>query len=193
MQGFGLAENDKTFDLLLAAYGENHRHYHTADHVTACLRHLDSARECAQKPCEVELALWFHDAIYKPLASNNELKSANWAKKFLEQNKVLPTTNTRVYDLILATLHNAPARTADQALLVDIDLSILGAPSACYDDFEAAIRAEYRWVPLFLYRKKRREVLQGFLARKRIYTNDQFFDSLEAQARANLRRALEYL
>ena len=56
--------------------------------------------------------------------------------------------------------------------------------------FDRAIREEYCWVPGFLYRRKRAEVLQGFLDRPAIYVTPALQERFETQARANLERAL---
>ena len=190
MQAFGFEQHEKTLSSLLAAYSEKHRYYHTAEHIAACLRHLDSAVKFAQAPTEIELALWFHDAIYVPRKSDNEYQSAKWASAFLHQHRASQEVIDRVFHLVMATQHNSPASTSDEALLVDIDLSILGASSSVYANFEKAIRKEYKWVPYFLYKKKRKEVLEQFLRRKRLYTHRYFFDLLEEQARSNLTHAI---
>lgn len=61
---------------LLAAYGEPHRAYHTVQHLTECFAHLDSSPRGPRDPASVELALWFHDAIYDTKAADNEARSA---------------------------------------------------------------------------------------------------------------------
>ena len=76
------------------------------------------------------------------------------------------------------------------ALVVDIDLSILGRPPAAFDAFDQAIRKEYAWVPGFLYRQKRRQLLQHLLDRPVLYAIPALRDRFEASARANLERAL---
>jgi predicted metal-dependent HD superfamily phosphohydrolase len=76
-------------------------------------------------------------------------------------------------------------------LLVDIDLSILGAPRPRFDEYEAQVRAEYGWVPGFLFRRKRREILAEFLARNPIYNTPRLRESLEGRARENLAYSLE--
>jgi predicted metal-dependent HD superfamily phosphohydrolase len=88
------------------------------------------------------------------------------------------------------TLHANPHRTPDEALLIDIDLSILAAEPARFDAYEQAIRAEYARVPTFIYRAKRRRVLEKFLARERLYVTAACHDQFEASARANLARSI---
>ena len=90
----------------------------------------------------------------------------------------------------MATLHTSRCESRDEQLIVDIDLSILGCPEAVYEDFERNVRKEYKWVPGFIYRKKRKEILNSFLDRDRIYVNDFFFEKFEQQARINIQKAL---
>lgn len=193
MVALGISDEAECFDALLAAYSEKHRHYHTTKHIDHCLRELDSALSLAQQPAEVELALWFHDAIYDPHSSKNEERSADWACELLERHQARADRVERVRTHILATRHEAVASDPDSRLVVDIDLSILGVDEAAYAEFEANVRQEYRWVPAILFRRKRAEILESFLARPRIYTTDLFRDRYEARARINLGRAIEAL
>ena len=193
MQSCEFTDNTETYNALLVAYTHKTRHYHSSKHIDACLHHLDKVRYLTLYPSEVELALWFHDAIYVARKSNNELESANWAKAFLVKNSAESEVIERVFNLVMATLHCAPTRTLDESLLVDIDLSILGSAEEIYNEFETAIRLEYKWVPYFLYKRKRIELLQGFLNRERIYTHNYFYDALEVQARMNIKRSIAML
>lgn len=190
MQSFGISTNESTYQALQDAYSETHRRYHTAEHIKATLRHLDTAVTLAKDVHEVEMALWFHDAVYKPLSATNEFDSAVWAVEFLSNNGVSEDRVERVRSLIMATVHTAQTQGNDQLLLVDIDLSILGAKKMVYDQFEKDVRYEYKWVPYFIYKKKRKEVLVSFLKRERIYQNDFFYSRLEEQARDNLERVI---
>jgi len=193
MAAWNFAPNRETFDSLVAAYSERGRYYHTAEHVSACLRHLDACAHALEFPREVEIALWFHDAVYKPFSGDNEKASADWAASFLTAQEATEEQVARVHDLIMVTEHNAPVRTRDEAVLVDIDLSILGADARTYEVFESAIRKEYRRVPPMIYRRKRAEILRGFMRRPKIFTSTCFPEDIERQARTNLARAISRL
>lgn len=181
------------FAALLARLAEPHRAYHTLRHVKECLAHLDSARHCCEHPAEVALALWFHDAVYDPQRHDNEALSAAWAGRVLGQAGIPAKTTGRVRNLVLATQHDSLPENADARVIVDIDLAILGAETARFDEYESQIRQEYAWVADADFRRGRAQIVQGFLQRPRIYATDFFHGRLEAQARANLERALSAL
>lgn len=190
MKIFRLKPNEETYLGLVKAYSEKHRHYHTVEHVEATLKHLDCIIDIAEKAEEIELALWFHDAVYKPFSATNEIDSAEWAAGFLFRNNVPQVIIDRIHRLIMATLHTAEFDSQDEFLIADIDLTILGAPEDVYYIYEMAVRKEYRRVPKFLYKKKRKEILQSFLDRDRIYHHQYFYERLEGQARINLGNAI---
>jgi predicted metal-dependent HD superfamily phosphohydrolase len=93
----------------------------------------------------------------------------------------------------MATKHHPLTSDADTALMLDIDLSILGRCPDRFTEYTEQIRREYSWVPEPLYREKRTEILEGFLRRKRIYQTGEFAGRLEGQARANLLQAVQSL
>jgi predicted metal-dependent HD superfamily phosphohydrolase len=178
---------------LLRAWDEPQRHYHTLQHLGECLTLFDTLRMHAEQPADIELALWFHDAIYDVQGHDNEARSAQWAAEALATGGVDAPRCQRVHDLITATCHTALPASPDQALLVDIDLAILGAPAARFAEYTRQIRAEYAWVPAEVYAVKRRAVLQGFLDRKAIYTTPAVAQRLEQHARDNLVKAISSL
>jgi predicted metal-dependent HD superfamily phosphohydrolase len=178
---------------LLAAWREPHRRYHTLQHLAECVAAFAATRGLAQRPGEVELALWFHDAIYDVHRHDNEARSADWARDALAGAGAAAGAATRVHELVLATRHAAAAQTPDAKLLVDIDLGILGAPALRFAQYEAQIRDEYAWIDDATFRRRRREVLTGFLARPTIYATDHFRTLLETAARANLERSIAQL
>jgi len=193
MKSFDIDPNEYTYSALVKLYSEKHRYYHTGEHIAATLRQLDNVLELAEKPAEIELALWFHDAIYKPFSTTNELDSAHLAEDFLINNSVSSEVSDRVHGLIMATCHTAIQNGRDESLIIDIDLTVLGALDDIYQTFEETVRKEYRLVPSLIYKKKRKEVLCSFLERDRIYQNNYFFEERERQARINLTNAISVL
>lgn len=175
---------------LWLAYDQPHRHYHSRQHLRECLALLAQYQGLAERPAEVAVALWFHDAVYDLRAHDNEARSAEWAWSALQEAGVEPAVADRVRALVLATRHDQAPATSDEALLVDIDLAILGASPTRFDEYEQQIRAEYRWVPGWLFRRKRRELLSGFAQRPMLYQTAALQARFEAPARANLRRVL---
>jgi len=193
MQTLGFVENQECYQALLSAYSESHRRYHTVVHIDATLRHLDSVSSFISQPELLELALWFHDAVYAPFSSSNEKDSADWAVRFMHDNHADEGVQAHVYDLIMATVHSNQRFDGDFAWLVDIGLSILGNSPKVYQQFEKDVRFEYKRVPYFLYKKKRKEILQGFLDRPSIYQTEYFVNHYERSARANIEEALQQL
>lgn len=188
-QGDGLS----IMQSLLGAYAEPQRHYHTQQHLSECLALFELHGSLAEHPAEVEIALWFHDAMYDVKASDNEARSAAWARQALMQCGVYAERVERVEDLIMATRHAVAPQGQDQQLLIDIDLAILGSSRSRFDEYEAQVRREYSWVPGVIYRRKRRNVLSGFAQRQHIDSTRALRDSLEGSARENLAHSLESL
>lgn len=91
-----------TFDELVAAYSESGHFYHTLKHLEKCFSHFDLAKRLARIPAEIEIAIWFHDAIYDTRRNDNEENSAIWAENVIRDCGLLPE---RIGDLILATKH----------------------------------------------------------------------------------------
>jgi predicted metal-dependent HD superfamily phosphohydrolase len=171
---------------LLQRYAEPHRRYHTRQHLAECFQRLDEIRHLADRPADVELAIWFHDAVYDPRRDDNEQRSAALAGERL-------TDGARVAQLVLATRHAAKPADADARVLVDVDLWILAAPRGRFDEYEAQIHEEYSWMPWPAYRRGRAKLIAGFLARDAIFSTPPFVERYEARARANLARSLARL
>jgi predicted metal-dependent HD superfamily phosphohydrolase len=178
---------------LLKAWSGRARRYHTLDHLAACLRELEANLALAQQSGEVALALWFHDAVYSTYRADNEDRSAALAETLLANAGASAASIERVQAAILATRHSAATLTGDQALVVDIDLSILGQPAAIYAEFESKVRAEYWWVPVKKFRAGRTAILRSFLERSSIYQTEVFRTRYEVRARENLTHAIAQL
>jgi predicted metal-dependent HD superfamily phosphohydrolase len=189
----GATGEESLFRDLIARYSEPHRKYHTLQHLDECFAKLAEIRSAALRPGEIELALWFHDAIYDVTRQDNEKKSADWARENVVDAGVARAIAERVHALIMVTRHAGKPVDEDESILVDVDLSILGADEARFDEYEQQIREEYSWIPGVLFRFKRSRILEAFLGRPRIFHTAPFYERYEARARANLRRSLEKL
>ena len=178
---------------LLERYREPQRHYHTVQHLDECFERWPEVRAQSAHPAEVELALWFHDAIYDTHRQDNEALSAALALAAALGLGVAQESAQRLSDLILCTRHAVEPEGADAEALIDVDLSILGAAPARFAEYETQVRREYAWVPEDTFRKRRAEILEQFLARRYIYSTGIFRERYEASARANLARSLATL
>jgi predicted metal-dependent HD superfamily phosphohydrolase len=190
---FGVSAPNEIFQDLIARYSEPHRKYHTMQHLDECFDKLQEIRAAAVHPNEIELALWFHDAIYDVKRQDNEERSANWACSTALAAGLSISIAERVHALVMATRHDAMPNHVDEQILVDVDLSILGAKPDRFDEYERQVREEYHWIPDLLFEAKRRRVLTQFLERSKIFNTEQFLNSYEAQARTNLERSIKKL
>jgi predicted metal-dependent HD superfamily phosphohydrolase len=181
------------FEELIKAYSSPDRFYHNLTHIQDCLTIFDQTRWLAVQIEEVELAIWFHDAVYDTRRNDNEQKSAEWAVSAIHQSGAEHAVAERVFDFVLATRHTTEVSDRDAQLVVDVDLSILGRETEIYWQYEENIRKEYAWVPESVFRQKRLEVLRAFLDRPNIYYHEMYRNRFEKKARANLLQAIESL
>ena len=187
--GFGVAEEaaEDAFADLAARYSDPARSYHTLRHVAEVLDTIDGLRDQARDLAAVRFAAWFHDAVYDTHARDNEERSADLAGEVLRGLHVPDGTTAAARGLILLTAsHRADPSDRDGQVLLDADLAVLGAPADQYAAYSRAIRQEYAWVPEEQYRLGRKQVLEGFLRRERIYHLDAMYSAREIQARRNL-------
>lgn len=182
----------EVFADVVARYGEPQRHYHTVAHLEAVLAMADALGTGAPR-ADTRLAIWFHDVIYDPTAADNEDLSAALARRQLSRLGVGSATIAAVERMILATKTHRPSEDPEADLLLDADLSVLGAPQPVYDRYAAAIRLEYAHVSDDAYRSGRAQVLESFLDRPRIYLTPAGAAQLDAPARVNLQRELATL
>jgi predicted metal-dependent HD superfamily phosphohydrolase len=180
---------------LEAAYAEPHRRYHTRRHIEQCLELLESWPDLSASDRRLlTWAIWWHDAIYDAHASDNEAKSADMAREDLPALGATPGEVEEVERLILLTAGHAVAE-GDRlgAVLVSIDLAILGSAPIDYDTYAQQVREEYAFVPDEFWRPGRGRVLQHFMDAPVIYADPRFRAEREATARANLARELASL
>jgi predicted metal-dependent HD superfamily phosphohydrolase len=179
-----------TTDDMAQTYSAPGRHYHNLRHIEDCLAALDGVAGLSARDREVlTAAIWWHDIVYDPTRSDNEEESAKRAEQDLA-----PDLRHDVGRLIrLTRTHDVQPGDRLGAILISIDLAILGAAPSAYVAYAAAIRREYAHVGDDAYRAGRLAVLERFAARPAIYPDPSFAMRLEKQARANIAREIETL
>lgn len=176
---------------LLAAYGAPERHYHSLQHLANLFDQVGAFPQ--QDAVVVGLAIWFHDAVYNALRSDNEAKSAEWALAFLAETILEPARQARVAGFIRRSQDHTqpqPPHDTDLLLFLDADLSILGAPEAAYWDYARQVRREYQLVPDLLYRPGRRKVLARLLEAPVLFHTPALREAFDGPARRNLQAEL---
>ena len=174
---------------LIAAYTAPGRHYHNLAHIEDC---LDALARVDLSSLEREIlseAIWWHDVVYDATRPDNEELSAQLAEQHVRED-----LRHEVGRLIRLTKTHA-VQPGDRlgAILISIDLSILGAEPARYDAYAAAIRQEFIHVPERDYRAGRAKVLGQFAARPVIFPDTAFAARYDRPARENLARELASL
>ena len=180
---------DPVITELKSIYKNPKRTYHNLDHIYGMLDGLEESRHLTQHFLRVELAIWFHDAVYNTKETDNEVKSANlWMRKmplFLDEDSL--EWGRRA---ILATIDHLPNADPDIQLLLDLDLAPLGVSYEAFKAAGEAIRLEYSHVPALEFHIGRQAFLAKIFDRPRIYGTDLWYNRLETRARNNIERTL---
>ncbi|ART73048.1 hypothetical protein BTO20_34880 [Mycobacterium dioxanotrophicus] len=169
---------------LLARWSESHRKHHNVTHLHEL---LDAVQSLAEEGLRfdreaVELAAWFHDAIYEIGRDDNEDRSAELARELLWSSPM----RDEVARLVMATKsHKVADGDINAAVLSDADLSVLGANAARYERYAAAVRAEYDAVPDDVFKPARARILTDLLGGSIFHTMPGR-NRWEEQARRNV-------
>lgn len=188
----GLAS--RVYDAIEIHYNEPARFYHTPKHINHCLRQLDlaSAFHPVDICKQVEMALWFHDVIYDPLAGDNEQQSADWYLKYAS-GVMSEEFNQRIYELILITQHKEMPQEIAGQYLVDLDLSSFGQAWEEVVIDSDAVRAEYQHLSDQDFISGQKKFLSFLIGRPSIFSTEFFKSRYEAAARRNILRKLDEL
>lgn len=175
------------------AYSQKGRHYHTLAHLENMLVELNDIKANIQDWDAILFSLYYHDAVYNVLKSDNEEQSAELAQKRLKAidvpNHIIDTS----YKQIIATKKHSLSTHSDTNYFTDADLSILGKDPETYTRYTQQVRKEYGIYPDLLYKPGRKKVLRHFLDMERIFKTDYFFTKYESAAKQNLSKELETL
>ena len=189
-----MAEADVIRDALLAAYGDAARGYHDQRHLTEVLDRLDELSSNGERfqPLPVQLAAWFHDAVYDTRPGAEE-RSAGWAREALA-GVIDQTVVAEVERLVLLTAdHQVTEGDGNGAALCDADLAILAAPHARYSAYAADVRREYGRLTDGEFSAGRAAVLRALGTRRPLFATTYGRDHWEPAARANIARELAAL
>ncbi|MFE9830113.1 hypothetical protein ACFYPK_15865 [Streptomyces halstedii] len=179
---------------LLDRWGEPQRRYHTTAHLAQVLDHVDTLAGHAADPDVVRLAVWFHDAVYRPDRSENEERSAALAERALPEAGVPDAATAEVARLVRLTITHDPADgDRDGEVLCDADLAILASAPRQYAAYAAQVREEYGFVPDDLFRAGRADVLRHLLGLPRLFRTPHGAAVWEPRARQNVTTELELL
>lgn len=179
-------------------YNETTRAYHTLRHIQQLFTRFDEVEDNLNDPHIVALALYYHDVIYDPTRSDNELRSAEHSVNQLRRYLSMEQCH-RIYALIMLTATHrlnemeGANKSCDAAYLLDIDLSILGASWSDYERYTQAVRREYTHVSTAEYTTGRSAILEKLLAHSPLYLTDHYHSQLESQARQNLKQESKLL
>ena len=178
-----------------AAYAQPGRHYHDERHLDDCLRELDAVRNLDEDERRIlRWAILWHDAVYEPGLPGNEDRSADLAERVLAACGVKKGDVAEVGRLIrLTESHRSPPADRAAALLISIDLSILGSDRDRYREYASDVRAEYAHVPDPLWRTGRAAVLARLLEVDPLFPDEAFQSALGAQARKNMEAEIKSL
>ncbi|WP_241777800.1 hypothetical protein [Streptomyces sp. CT34] len=179
---------------LLARWDEPQRRYHTTDHLAAVLDRIDELADHAQDLPAVQLAAWFHDAVYRPDRSENEERSAALAERALPELGIDAPRTAEVARLVRLTVTHDPADgDRNGEVLCDADLAVLAGSPDRYAAYAAAVRAEYGFVPDPDFRAGRAAVLRQLLALPHLFRTPHGRAHWEQPARHNLATELSLL
>jgi predicted metal-dependent HD superfamily phosphohydrolase len=178
---------------LLDSWGEPHRRYHDLTHLQNVLAGVAELADWADDRFAVELAAWYHDAIYDGLPDAEE-RSAGRAEQELTAVGLPTDLVAEVARLVqLTARHNPAADDRNGAVLCDADLAILAADPPRYAGYAAAVRQEYEHVPDADFRAGRAAILRDLLAQPTLFRTPTGRARWESPARANLTTELACL
>ncbi|WP_346959417.1 DUF4031 domain-containing protein [uncultured Arthrobacter sp.] len=182
-----LPGHDALFLDLLDRWGEEHRKYHGRTHLLAVLEALDRLTAPAPPPRAVLLAAWFHDAVYRGIAGEDEEESARLAEERLEQAGLPAGEADEVARLVRMTADHRPDPGDEPAaLLSDADLSVLGGEPAAYARYLAAVRQDFAHIGDADFAAGRAAVVRQLLELDPLFHTARGRELWEDAARRNL-------
>lgn len=190
-----LAGHDELRDRLVSAYADPARGYHDLRHLTDVLDRVEELHEELTDPGDLDvvvLAAWFHDAVYRGAADDEE-RSAQLAERELAGVLDRDTVAEVARLVRLTRTHRPDPEDHKGQVLSDADLAILASDEMRYADYAAGVRREYPQVDDATFRAGRAVVLEDLLAKPRLFHTELALSRWEEPARRNVRREIEQL
>ena len=178
------------FEKLSQLYTGQHRFYHGKNHIQECLDKMDQLESEPGHSGNVEIAIWFHDAIYEAGNSDNEQRSMEWftdcACDHLNNESI-----TEIQRLIMVTDHKNMPGSSTEKFMVDIDLLSFSTPLDKFMADGEKIRNEFYNVSDDDFIRDQIGFLTRLLDRSSIYSTEYFVKHHEKDARSNISHLLE--
>ncbi|MDJ0580852.1 hypothetical protein [Crocosphaera sp.] len=175
------------------AYGQLSRYYHNLSHLIHLLNLAFQYQNNIQDFDTLLFSIFYHDIVYQIPGENNELKSADIAKKRLLMINYPTQKIKKCFSQIIATKNHSAKKELDINWLLDLDLAILGTQRNQYIEYTKKIRQEYAIYPDKIYNQGRSKILNTFLQQKTLYKTQLCQERFEQTARNNLIWELELL
>ncbi|KAJ2985816.1 hypothetical protein HDV02_000346, partial [Globomyces sp. JEL0801] len=163
------------YQRIVEAYKEPQRHYHTMNHINRLLMLSSQSKQTIHDSTVMFLSIIFHDIVYDPKSSTNELDSIKVFNEFIESAtpKLSVVQIEMIQVFIKATIKHqlesidSVTYLNDLKLFLDFDLEILSSSTQIYKQYSTDIFNEYHFVSD--YNQKRIQVLMTFLDRSNVY------------------------
>ncbi|HCK76976.1 MAG TPA: hypothetical protein DHW07_07510 [Gammaproteobacteria bacterium] len=185
----GGRESARVFEALSRHYDDASRHYHDAGHIAVCLAAYDEAVPVLGADDAVEMALWFHDAIFVAGARDNEARSADWFAS-MASGYLSATFIAEVGTVILATDHRESPQGFQAQFAVDVDLWGLSQPWGAFFADTHDLRFEATHANDEAFARGQGGFLRALANRPYIYSTAYFQGLFENAARQNIERLL---
>jgi len=180
-------------NVLMPAYTKD-RYYHTIEHIVYMLKHsMDFKGMSHRDRALLKWAIWFHDIMCVPGNNDNEIKSANMLADFMGALDFEEEDIKIAKWIILVTTVTATGNPQTQLEDIICDLDFREFVSDRWELNVSELRKEHHLAPDEQWKIGRINFLQTMLDKEYIYHTDLYRETLEAQARSNLTKEIEYL
>lgn len=166
------------------------RHFHVWQHVLDGIRFLLDRSGVLEY--EIAVAYAYHDFVYTPGASDNELRSAYACYRDLIEGGISQRRAYNFFILVMATAHDRDLRNASrkEQMISDIDLISLAKSPDEFEADRARIRQEFSAFSDEQFVAGQKAFFSNMLARPHIFYMWDLHDDFENRARRNVSRLI---